>query len=217
MSEINLLKRYPRSKRNVKARNVQRSVENIAIAKRYGHEYFDGGRETGYGGYAYDGRWLPVAETIVEHFGLQSGNRVLDIGCAKGFLIKDLIAVCPGLEVFGIDLSTYAITQCASGVAGKVIVGNAKELPFPDGSFDVALAINVIHNLERDECMNALREIKRVAAHSYVQVDSWFTEQQKALFLDWMLTAQTYYAPTGWQELFIEAGYVGDYYWTITE
>jgi len=217
MAEINLLKKYPRTKRNVTVRNVQRSAKNIEIAKQYGREYFDAGRETGYGGYRYDGRWLPVAETIVEHFGLQPGDRVLDIGCAKGFLIKDLVAVCPRLEVFGVDLSLYAISQCVTEVAGRVVVGNAKDLPFPDGGFDVALAINVIHNLERAECINALREIERVASRSYVQVDSWFNEDQKALFLNWMLTAQTYFSPAGWKELFSEAGYAGDFYWTITE
>src|SRR6185436_8032635 len=91
--EVNLLARYPKAKRNVKA--------------RLGKEYFDGTREQGYGGYRYDGRWLPIAEDIVRHFGLSAGDRVLDVGCGKGFLVKDLMKVCPGLEAFGIDISEY--------------------------------------------------------------------------------------------------------------
>jgi len=217
MSEINLLKNYPRSKRNITARNEQRSVESIALACQYGREYFDGDRETGYGGYIYDGRWIPVAENIVEHFSLKSGDRLLDIGCAKGFLIKDLVAVCPGLEVVGLDISRYAISHCVSEVDDRVIVGNAKNLPFPNDSFDVALSINTIHNLPQIHCINALREIERVADQAYVQVDSWFNEDQKAQFLDWVLTAQTFFGREGWKDIFQKARYTGDYYWTITE
>ena len=42
-------------------------------------------RKYGYGGYRYDGRWVPVAEDMVKHFDLKPGDRVLDVGCAKGF------------------------------------------------------------------------------------------------------------------------------------
>lgn len=217
MSEINLLKSYPKSKRNIKARNEGRSAENILIASQYGREYFDGNRETGYGGYNYDGRWIPVAEDIVNHYNLKAGSRVLDIGCAKGFLIKDMMQVCPGLDVTGIDLSNYAINNCHPEVSDKVLVGNAKQLPFPDNNFSVALAVNTIHNLKRDQCINALREIERVADRAFVQVDSWFNEDQKQVFLDWVLTAHTFYGPEGWKEVFQEAEYTGDYYWTITE
>ncbi|NQU58863.1 MAG: class I SAM-dependent methyltransferase [Rhodospirillales bacterium] len=217
MSEINLLKSYPRSKRNIKSRNEGRSAENILIASQYGREYFDGERTTGYGGYKYDGRWMPVAEDIIKHYGLKAGSRVLDIGCAKGFLIKDMMRVCPGLEVFGLDISTYAVENCDQEVSDRIIVGNAAQLPFADDSFSVALAVNTIHNLQRDQCINALREIERVADRAYVQVDSWLNETQKQMFLDWVLTAQTFFDPDGWKTFFQEAGYSGDYFWTVTE
>jgi hypothetical protein len=41
-------------------------------------------RDTGYGGYRYDGRWLPIAEDMIAHFGLRPGDRVLDVGAGKG-------------------------------------------------------------------------------------------------------------------------------------
>lgn len=217
MSEINLLKSYPRSKRNIKSRNEGRSAENILIASQYGREYFDGARTTGYGGYQYDGRWVPVAEDIVKHYDLKAGSRVLDIGCAKGFLIKDMMRVCPGLEVFGLDISSYAVENSDPEVSDRIIVGNAAQLPFDDDSFSVALAVNTIHNLQRDQCIDALREIERVADRAYVQVDSWLNETQKQMFLDWVLTAQTFFDPDGWKTFFQEAGYSGDYFWTVTE
>ena len=64
----------------------------------------------------------------------------------------------------------------------------------------------------------ALREIQRVAhSHAYVQVDAYRSESERKQFEDWMLTAKTYGKPSDWIELMKEAGYTGDYYWTILE
>ncbi len=217
MAEINLLDRYPRSKRNLSARSVEQEMQK-EIAMKFGREYFDGDRTQGYGGYRYDGRWLPVAETFRDHWNLKAGDRVLDIGCAKGFLVKDLITICPGLEVFGIDISKYAIAHCEPEVAGSLIIGNAADLPFKDKSFRAAISINTVHNLERNLCIQAVREMQRVAPEGgYLQVDSYRTPAEKELFLNWVLTGKTHYYPDGWKALFAEAGYTGDFCWTIIE
>lgn len=218
MAEINLLARYPRSKRNIQKRHGAQGAENIRIAREYGREYFDGSRDTGYGGYRYDGRWVPIAEDIVAHFGLRAGHRVLDVGCAKGFLVKDLLRVCPGLEAFGLDISEYALLNCEPDVVGRLHLGNCSRMPFPDGAFDAVIAINTVHNLERAECILAVREIERLApGRGYIQVDSYRTPEERELFLSWVLTAKTHYDPDGWRRLFEEAGYTGDHYWTIIE
>jgi len=218
VAEINLLRRYPKSKRNVTKRSEAQSAANIALSRQYGREYFDGARDTGYGGYRYDGRWVPIAEDIVEHFKLKPGMRVLDVGAAKGFLVKDLLKVCPGLEVFGLDVSAYALLSCEPEVVGRLHLGDCRKLPFPDRSFDAVLAINTIHNLERADCIQALHEIQRVSkGGAYVQVDSYRSDAERELFLSWVLTAKTHYDPAGWQQLFRDAGYTGDFYWTIIE
>ena len=215
--EVNLLARYPKAKRNVKAR-LGNKEENRRIAMQFGREYFDGTREQGYGGYRYDGRWLPIAEDIVAHFGLRPGDRVLDIGCAKGFLVKDLMKACPGLEVFGIDVSEYAVMNCEPELVGRLHVGDAMRLPFPDNSFKAVLSINTVHNLDRAGCIQALREMQRVApGRGYVQVDAYRSPEERQVFEDWMLTARTYAMPDEWREILGEAGYTGHYYWTILE
>jgi SAM-dependent methyltransferase len=217
MAEVNLLVRYPKAKRNIKARLAHKD-ENRRIALKFGKEYFDGTREQGYGGYRYDGRWLPIAEDIIKHFNLESGDRVLDVGCGKGFLVKDLMKVCPGLEVFGLDISEYAVMNCEPEVIGRLHLGNAMKLPFPDNSFKACLAINTVHNLDRAGCIQALREIDRVApGRAYIQVDAYRNPAERQLFEDWMLTARTYGMPHDWEQILREAGYRGDYYWTILE
>jgi ubiquinone/menaquinone biosynthesis C-methylase UbiE len=218
MSQVNLLAKLPRGKRNVCARAEAKTAEIIAISREYGELYFDGPRTYGYGGYRYDGRWIPVAEDMVEHFGLKPGDRVLDVGCAKGFLVKDLLKVCPGLEAFGLDISQYALMKCEPEVVGRLHLGNAIKLPFPDNSFQAVISLNTVHNLERPELIAALREIERLApGRGFVQVDSYRTPEQKALFEEWVLTAKFHDYPDGWISLFKEAGYTGDYYWTIIE
>lgn len=217
MAEINLLHRYPRSRRNVTARHAAQERQR-EVAMRFGKEYFDGDRSQGYGGYRYDGRWLPVAETFRDHWGLKRGDRVLDIGCAKGFLVKDLMIVCPGLEAYGLDVSAYAVTHCEAEVRGRLVISDAASLPFPDGRFRAAISINTVHNLPRQLCVQAVREMQRVApAGGYIQVDSYRNAEERELFLNWVLTAKTHYDPDGWKALFAEAGYTGDYYWTIIQ
>lgn len=218
MQEINLLRALPQSKRNVKARLEAKDPDVIRIAKQYGDMYFDGPRDYGYGGYRYDGRWLPVAHDMIEHFNLKPGDRVLDVGCAKGFLVKDLMTACPGLEVFGLDISEYALKHCEPEVIGRLHRGSADNLPFPDGSFDAVISLNTIHNFPRDRAIIAMSEIQRVAKRdSFVQVDSYHTPEQKTMFEEWVLTAEFHDYPEKWIELFHEAGYKGDYYWTIVE
>jgi SAM-dependent methyltransferase len=216
MTEINLCAKLPQSKRDIKARATAKSAQAVEIARRYGQEYFDGAREYGYGGYRYDGRWVPVAKDMVDHFGLKAGDRVLDVGCAKGFLVKDFIKVCPGLEAFGVDISEYALMHCEPEVVGRLHLGSCEKLPFPDHSFAAVISINTIHNCDRDGVIRSLGEIQRLSGgRGYVQVDSYYDESQRNIFLDWVLTAKFHGYPQVWKDVFAEAGYTGDYYWTI--
>lgn len=214
MGEINLLRGLPKSKRNVEKRGSVKTAELIALSREYGEDYFDGSRDVGYGGYRYDGRWVPVAKDIVDHFGLEAGDRILDIGCAKGFLVKDLVSL--GIEAFGVDVSEYALMHCEDEVVGRLHLGTAESLPFPDKSFQAVLSINTLHNLEQAELVVALREIERLATKgSFVQVDSYRTPEEKEIFESWVLTAFTHDYPEGWRNIFAKAGYTGDYYWTF--
>lgn len=216
--EFNLLSALPKTKRNVAARFEAKDPEIIRVSKQYGEMYFDGPRDYGYGGYKYDGRWQPVARDIIRHFGLKPGDRVLDVGCAKGFLVKDLRDALPGLEVFGLDISEYALKHCPPDVVGRLHLGTADRLPFPDASFQCVISLDTVHNLPRERAAVALQEIQRLSGgRAFVRVDSYRTPEQKAVFESWVLTAEFHDYPQGWTALFDEAGYTGDYYWTVIE
>jgi len=214
MKEVNLLKSLPVSKRNVSARLIAKTDDHIKVSREYGRLYFDGPREYGYGGYKYDGRWKPVAQDILEFFSLRPGDRFLDVGCAKGFLVKDLLSL--GIDAYGIDVSDYAIQNCEPEVVGRLHLGSAEKLPFPSNSFQAVVSVNTVHNLARPECIRALQEIERLApGRGFVQVDSYLTPEQKKIFESWVLTAKFYGYPKDWIQVFYEAGYTGHYYWTI--
>ncbi|MFM8453498.1 MAG: class I SAM-dependent methyltransferase [Gammaproteobacteria bacterium] len=218
MKEVNLLKDLPVPKRNLKKRSFLKTKDVIETSKEYGELYFDGPREYGYGGYKYDGRWKPVAKNIINYYELKEGDCVLDIGSAKGFLIHDLINACPGLNIFGLDISEYAINKSYGDSIGSACMGTAEALPFKTNYFDLVISINTIHNLIRQKAINALKEIQRVSrGKSFIQVDSYFTKEQKDLFEEWVPTAQFHDYPGGWLEVFKEAGYMGDYYWTVIQ
>lgn len=216
MPKLDLLGRLPRTRRNIAARATAKSPELVARAMRFEFDYFDGSRDYGYGGYRYDGRWVPVAQDIVAHYGLRAGQRVLDVGCAKGFLVKDLMAACPGLGVVGLDISHYALTQAEPEAQGSLVRGSCDQLPFADASFDLVIGLDVIHNLDRAGVVRSLKEFERVGrGRSYVRVDSYHTPEQKAVFVDWVLTARFHDYPEGWEAVFAEAGFRGDWTWTV--
>jgi len=218
MAEIDLLRSLPKVKRNIQKRAEAKDPATVAIAKQYGEMYWDGPREYGYGGYRYDGRWRPVARDIIAHYGLKPGMRVLDVGCGRGFLVKDLMLECPGLEAFGLDISLYAITTAPAELTGRLHLGTGEKLPFPDKSFDCVLSLNTIHNFPRPRAIKAMAEIERASrGNSFVVVDSYRTPEQKEIFESWVLTAEFHDYPDGWVKLFDEAGYTGDWYWTIIE
>jgi ubiquinone/menaquinone biosynthesis C-methylase UbiE len=215
--EFNLLGSLPRSVRNIVSR-LKNKGDNRRLALEFGYEYFDGTREQGYGGYHYDGRWKEVAKRAIAHWNLKPGDRVLDIGCAKGFFVKDLRDALPGLDVVGIDISDYALEHAHPDAKPFLRKASCDALPFENNSLKAAFAINTVHNLDREGCLRAFREIERVApGGGFVQVDAYRTEQERELFLDWMLTATAFDTPAGWLSMFDRAGYTGAYWWTILE
>jgi len=215
--EVNLVRALPKTKRNIQAREDAKDPAVVAESRKFGEMYFDGPRDYGYGGYRYDGRWVPVAHDMIAHFGLKPGMRVLDVGCAKGFLVKDLRDACPGLEVLGLDISDYALANAHPDAKPYLVQGSADALPFKD-PFDAIVSLDTIHNLTRDRAKVALADIQRLSGgRAYVRVDSYLTPAQKAVFESWVLTADFHDFPEGWLNLFAEAGYTGDYSWTIIE
>ena len=241
MPEINLMDRYPRARRPIMARGKLKlarggriavghdgatTTEDLMLehtllqtARRFGREYFDGDRLYGYGGYYYDPKfWTPTARRLHEHYQLAPGASVLDVGCAKGFLLHDLKRQFPDLAVAGIDISSYAIEHAQPEVKPFVRVGDATRLPYADRSFDLVVSINTVSNPALEQCKQAIREVMRVSrGRSFITVHAWRNEEQRENLQRWNLTALTSMHVSDWETLFAEIGYTGDYYYWFAE
>lgn len=219
MAEINLLDLYPKSTRPIDERAALVTAADRQLSKQFGRDYFDGDRRHGYGGYTYHPRfWQPTVRRFRDHYQLAEDARILDVGCAKGFMLRDFQEFLPKATIAGIDCSDYAIQHADDTVKPFVQVGTAAALPYPDRAFDLVVSINTLHNLPLEACKQALREIQRVTrAHAFITVDAWRTEHERKLQQQWILTAETYMHVDDWKRLFAEVGYTGDYYWFIPE
>ena len=108
--ELNLLKNYPKSKRDLTVRAEKKDDIIISTARKFGKEFFDGDRDYGYGGFNYNPKyWQPVIPDFKQQYSLSSNNKILDVGCAKGFMMHDFLKIIPGIKINGIDVSEYAI------------------------------------------------------------------------------------------------------------
>jgi protein-L-isoaspartate(D-aspartate) O-methyltransferase len=183
------------------------------LAKQWGFDYWDGDRKICYGGYRYlEGRWEKVARLIAAHYGIKRGDKILDIGCGKGFLLYDFTKVVPGVEVYGIDISSYAIANSKEEISDRLQVGNATSLPYPDRHFDFVYSITTLHNLHCYDLDKALREMQRVTRkNSYLCVESYRNEVEKANLLYWQVTCEAFNTPEEWDWWFKHTGYTGDH------
>jgi protein-L-isoaspartate(D-aspartate) O-methyltransferase len=201
------------TKRDYLARvNAYPKSEAAKVAKKFGADYWDGDRKFGYGGYTYDGRWRPVADAIAEYYGIGPGDSILDVGCGKGFLLYELTQSVPGVEVRGLDISSYAVANAKEEVRPFLQVGNANSLPFQDDTFSLVVSVTTLHNLHCFDLDKALREIERVGKESkYIVVESYRNEAEKVNLLYWQLTCESFYSPDEWQWWFDRCGYTGDH------
>lgn len=186
-------------------------AEAAKRAKKFDFDYWDGERHLGYGGYHYDGRWRKVADGLRDHYGLKAGDKVLDIGCGKAFLLYDLTQAVPGLEVVGVDISDYALAHAKEEVKPCLSKASATSLPFAEKEFDLVISLNALHNLPCFELDLALREMMRVGKQHYLVVESWRNEEEKANLLYWQLTCESFYSPEAWEWWFKQTDYTGDH------
>ena len=214
MHKINFLSSIKSKKKNVKNRYLKKTRRHIEISRNYGKLYFDGPREYGYGGYCDDGRWFEVAKKIIKKYKLKKNDKFLDIGCAKGFLVNEMIKL--GIDAYGIDISRYAIENSPIKTFGRIHLGCASSLPFPDNSFEAVTSFNTLHNLTKKNCIKAIKEIIRISKKNmFIQVDSYTNSNELKKMKQWILTAKFYTSEKNWLKLMKNSGYNGDYFWTL--
>jgi len=177
-----------------------------------GFDYWDNESFPGYQGHYYDGRWVDKAEKLKSYYNLNQNSKVLDYGCGKGFLLKDLKDIV-GCDIVGYDKSEYAIDH--SPVKNNIIKAASEKLPFADKSFNLGISLSMLYAMEYEECITAIKEIERVSYNKFIMVHSFRNEREKNNLISYDATAKIILSTDQWKELFLEAGYTGEYWWTI--
>jgi SAM-dependent methyltransferase len=191
----------------------ERTVINKMYAWQLGKEYYDGSRLNGYGGFKYDGRWLKLLPKIIERYKLKKSSKVLDLGCKKGFLLKDLNILIPGIKSYGIENHPYALKKSIK-CNSKLIQSEYYSIPFKDKYFDFVIAFNSLYMHNLGDVIKSLREIERVSKKSYIVLASGENNEERNRFYKWTLIGTSILLKKEWKILFKKIKFTGDYYFS---
>ena len=214
MQKLNFFQSYHRnSKRNYLERMNKNKPNIIKLAKKYSFDYWDGSRKTGYGGYYFiPNYWDKMASKLIKKFKLTSSSKILDIGCGKGFLLESLYRKLQASEIYGCDISRYAIKNSHPTIKKKLFFHNAKnKLKFKSKKFDLVISLNCLHNLEYYDLKQSIKEINRVAKNSYIVVESYRNDIELFNLQCWALTANTFFSQISWKNFLKSLKYKGYY------
>ncbi len=198
-------------------RVVTRKLKNKLIAWELGEEYYDGDRNNGYGGFSYDGRWLKLLPRFIKRYKLKNNSKILDLGCKKGFIMKDLKILLPDSKVYGIEDHNYPIKNAEKEIKKNIIFSKYYEIPFKKNYFDLVIGFSSIYKYNFIDVVKTIKEINRVSKKSFFTIASYSNKKERELFDKWTLLGTTILSKKEWLELFKILEYKGDYYFTTSK
>lgn len=132
----------------------------------YDEDYFDRGCQSGKSNYV-DYSWERIggevektAAHIIKHF---APSKSLDVGCAKGFMVKALWD--RGVDACGIDASEYAVANVPEEVNDRVKLGLASDLPYKRREFDLVTIFDVLEHIPEELAEQSCAELLRVSSN----------------------------------------------------
>ena len=204
-------------KKKIVNRKVNRSIKNKLIAWKLNKEYYDGNRNNGYGGFYYDGRWMKLLPKIIKKYKLSNNSKILDLGCKKGFIMKDFKILLPKAEVWGIEDHDYPIFHAEKDIKPNIIKSEYYNIPFKDNHFDLVIGFSSIYRYNFLDMVNTIKEIKRVSKNSFLTLGAYSNIKNRNIFYNWSLLGTTILHEKEWVKLFKLLNYKGDYYFTTAE
>jgi 2-polyprenyl-3-methyl-5-hydroxy-6-metoxy-1,4-benzoquinol methylase len=141
-----------RNKRRKILNNFKKSKikkKDLTSYSKFGKSYFDNKKiGIGYGEYLYDGRFAKNTKKIINFFKLKKNCKILEIGCAKGFLLVEFFK--SGMKTFGLDASSYAVDNAHILVKRNIKKFNIeKKMPFKNNFFDFVICKDVLPHIKK--------------------------------------------------------------------
>ena len=198
-------------------RQIKRDILDKVKAWKLGKDYYDGNRKNGYGGFTYDGRWKKLLPRIIKRYNLSNKSKILDLGCKKGFIMKDFKKILPKCEIWGIEDHKYPIMKAEKEIKSKIILKKYYNIPFKDKYFDFLIGFSSIYKYNLEDVIKIILEINRVSKKSFFSVASYSSKKEKEIFENWTLIGSTILSKKDWKRLFKTLKYKGDYYFTTSK
>ena len=214
MKELKFISSLHKStSRNYIDRMLDEKIKCMNISKKYGYDYWDGKRKYGYGGYKYiPGRWEVVAKKIIKFYKLNNNSKILDVGCGKAFLLYEIKKILNDIEIYGFDISNYAIKNSKKEIRKTLFTHKAQDkYPFKNNYFDLAISLGCFHNLKIFDLKKAISEFNRVAKKKYLMVESYRSNKELFNLQCWALTCESFFSKKEWIWLFKSFKYKGDF------
>lgn len=209
MREFNAFQGYPEPSEPRLVAPDLRKIENRIIASYRGFEFYDGDRINGYGGMKDDGRWEKIALNLIEDYGLNPGDKVLQINSHKGFLLRELAK--HGMKIEGVENSDYAISTAVVPTKKSEFT----KLPFLENVFDLVICASPAYSENLAGCIKVLKEVQRVGrGKSFVTLAAYENEEDiegLMLLRYWFILGTTILTKADWIAVMQHAEYTGDY------
>jgi len=128
----------------------------------YGSDYWQGEKAQAWGGGDYlDGAPQQTLTKLVQKHLLPAGGRILEVGAAFGFLLRNLRQA--GYAAFGIDASPYCVKHADQVARPFMQYASILNLPFHDDAFDLVICMEVLEHLPPELVMTGIAELRRVS------------------------------------------------------
>ena len=171
----------------------------------FNEDYYERGIEKGISGYS-NYRWIPeltipMASRIIEYLGIEESSRILDYGCAKGYLVYAFRLL--HREAYGYDISQYAL-DCVPKEVEKYMVKDVKNL----GVYDWVIAKDVFEHIPPRSLKTLLKKLREITKKMFVIVPLGENGKYVVPAYEHDKTHIIRENMEWWNELFTNSGYV---------
>ena len=190
------------------------NLNKIKSYKKYDKSYFDDKKiGIGYGLYKNDGRFKESAKKFIKFFKLKKNSNILEIGCAKGFLLDEFKK--KNMNVYGIDASKYAVSKSKKSIKENIKVRRIeKGIPFKNILFDLIISKDTLPLIKLNNLKKIVDEINRVSKNKkniFLQIQGVSKQSKAKLLKKWDPTLQICWTEKQWSKKLKTLGYEGYY------
>lgn len=130
----------------------------------YNEDYYEHGVEKGISGYT-DFKWMPeltipLAMAYIDRLNITKEHKVLDFGCAKGFVVKALRLL--NRQAWGCDISSYAVNSADNDTREFLRIADGCTSDTFDITFDFIISKDIFEHIPENSIDNLLSDLRNL-------------------------------------------------------